>query len=83
MDEGALSAPIVRDGEVVMFEVTERTRFDGATFVAEQDSVRERLEGQRLGELLRSFIAQRRDELGVTFDPRVFEAFGQTPQNAS
>ncbi|MCZ6507010.1 MAG: SurA N-terminal domain-containing protein [Acidobacteria bacterium] len=83
MDEGAVSEPFVRETEVVLFEVTDRTRFDNAAFVAEQDAVREGLESQRLRELLRTFIGQRRDELGVTIDPRVFEAFGQTLQNAS
>jgi hypothetical protein len=74
---------LTHDNDVLMFEVAARTRFDPAAFLQERDSVRERLETERYGELLRSFLAQRREELGVTYDPRVFESFGQTPQGVS
>lgn len=83
LEEGAVSEPLTHENDVVMFEVAARTRFDQAEFLEERDSVRERMENERFGELLRSFISQRRDELGVTYDPRVFESFGQTPQGAS
>jgi len=83
MDEGAISAPIVREDEVVFFEVTERTRFDSVTFAGEKDAVRQRLEGQRMNEVLGAIITQRRAELGVTIDPQIFEAFSPTQQGAS
>ncbi len=78
LEPGAVSGPIERADEVVVFEVIERTRFDAAAFESEKTAVRERLESQRTGELLQGLLTQRRDELGVTFDPQVFEAFGQT-----
>jgi peptidyl-prolyl cis-trans isomerase D len=81
--EGEISEPIARDGEVVLFEVTARTYFDGVAFASEQESVRHRLESERANELLGSLIARRRDELGVTIDPRVFEVFAQNSQSAS
>lgn len=83
LDEGSMSAPVVRDNEVVFFEVTERTRFDSVKFAGEKDAVRRRLEGQRMNEVLGGIISRRRDELGVTFDPRIFELFGQNQQGAS
>ncbi len=83
LDEGAVSEPLMLENDTVMFEVAARTRFDPVAFGAERDAARERLEGERFGELLRSFITQRREELGVTYDPRVFETFGQTPQGVS
>lgn len=83
MDAGAMSDPVVREGEVVFFEVTERTRFDSEKFAGEKDAVRERLESQRLNEVLGSIIARRRDELGVTFDPQIFEQFAPNQQGAS
>jgi len=82
LNAGAVSGPIVLKDDVVLFEVTGRTRFDPATFAAERDAVLERLEGERFGELMQSFLAQRRVELGVTVDPRVFEAFSPNPQQA-
>ncbi|MDH3403039.1 MAG: SurA N-terminal domain-containing protein [Acidobacteriota bacterium] len=83
LDEGAISEPLTHDDEVVMFEVTARTRFDRAAYLEQEDSVRERLESERFAELLRSLLARRREELGVTYDPRVFETFGQTPESVS
>lgn len=83
LEVGALSEPIVRGAEVVLFEVSERTHFDGLEFATQQQTLRQRLESQRANELLGSLIARRRDELGVTIDPRVFEAFAPTPQSAS
>jgi len=82
LEAGAVSEPISLDDAVVLFEVTERTHFDDATFVTEQDAVRSRLESERFSELLRSFIAKRREQLGVTYDPRVFEVFAPA-NNAS
>jgi len=81
--EGEISQPIMRDNEVVLFEVTARTYFDGLQFAVEQESVRRRLESERANELLGSLIARRRDELGVTIDPRVFEVFGPSAESAS
>ena len=78
-----MSDVIERQGEVVVFEVVERTEFDAVEFEAQKGAVRERLEQQRTAELLQSLLTQRRDELGVTYDPQVFEVFGQSSAGAS
>lgn len=83
LEVGEMSPAIERDGEVVVFEVTERTRFDPVDFEGEKATVRQRLEDQRAAELLQSLLTQRRDELGVTYDPQVFEVFGQSTAGAS
>jgi hypothetical protein len=83
LDQGAVSEPIARDSEAVLFEVTARTHFDGLVFASEQATVRQRIESERANELLGSLIARRRDEMGVTIDPRVFEVFGPDAQSAS
>jgi len=83
LEQGGVSEPMVHGSDVVLLEVTERTHFDNATFETAREDVRTRLESQRLGELLRTVITDRRDELGVTYDPQVFEAFRPADQGAS
>ncbi len=83
LETGDLSEAIVRDNEVVAFEVTERTHFDPVAFERDKDTLRTRLENQRAGEVLQSFLNRRREELDVTFDPQVLAAFGPDSGSAS
>jgi parvulin-like peptidyl-prolyl isomerase len=80
LEVGEVSSAIVHQGDAVLFEVTERTHFDLVQFASERSLLRERLQRERFGELLRGLLAQRREELGVTYDPRVFETFAPDAQ---
>ncbi len=75
LDEGAIGGPVSDLEGAVLFEVTERKRFDPATFEQEKDSTRSGLVTQRANEMLGGLIASRRDEMGVVYDPSFFENF--------
>ncbi len=71
MDEGAVGGPVATPQGAVLFQVSERKRFEPAELAAHRDEVRERLAAQRSNLLEAALIQQRRDELGVTFSRQV------------
>jgi hypothetical protein len=76
LEVGAVGGPTVVGQQAVVFEVTQRTNFETATFEAEREATRERLKTQKVGQLVSSLLAQRREELGVRYDPSLLENFG-------
>jgi peptidyl-prolyl cis-trans isomerase D len=78
LDQGAIGGPIVHNRDVVLFEVTERHRYDPLRFEQEKEAARENLRQERLGQMLSSLVAQRRDELGVHYDPQLLQNFEVT-----
>ena len=83
LDVGEIGGPVAVDDGAVLFEVLERQRFDPARFAEELDTERNTLRDQRFGELLDSLIAERRQELGVSFDPQLVENFGLAEEAGS
>lgn len=79
MEVGEVAGPFQEGRDVVLFEVTARTHFEPDKFAEEKDATRGQLENQKYEELLTSLVAQRRDELGVRYDPQIFETFAQQP----
>jgi peptidyl-prolyl cis-trans isomerase D len=75
LEPGATGGPLVAGDQVVVFQVTERTRFDPAAFATAKEATRERLSDQRVGQLMASLLAQRREELDVRIDPQLLENF--------
>ena len=75
LDAGAIGGPVVVGNSVVLFEVSERQRFDPTVFATAKEQTREGLEGQRLQLMLASLIERRREELGVRLDPSFVENF--------
>lgn len=67
LEVGELGGPIEIGQSTVLFEVTDRSRFDPATFASEKETKREELRLQRMNSLLQSLINQRRDQLDVTY----------------
>src|SRR5690606_33277138 len=65
---GSIGGPVTVTDGAVLFEVTEVAPFDPAAFAAARDEIRDRLREEEAGRLLASLIAERRQELGVTFD---------------
>ncbi len=80
LEAGERGAPVTLDDGAVLFEVTERERFDPIQFETEKDSTVANLKTQRLGELLDSLVAMRRQELDVTYDPGLVENLGLADQ---
>lgn len=78
LDEGELGGPLMHNRDVVLFEVTQRTRFDPAEFAQQKGQARENLQQERLNQLLSSLIVQRREELGVQYDTRLLQNFELT-----
>jgi len=76
LDNGQFGGPIVHNSDVVLFEVTERQRYDPLKFDQEKDSAREGLRQTRLAEMLASVINQRREEMGgVKYDTQLLRNF--------
>lgn len=76
LEAGALGGPVVVGDQAVVFRVEERTAFDPAAFEEARAATRERLENERVGELLEAMLAERRRELEVRYDPNVVDSFG-------
>lgn len=79
LDEGELGGPLEVDGDALLFEVAERRRFDPDEFAEERDGTLSNLEQERVSELLAAIVERRRDELRVTYNPRLLETFEATP----
>lgn len=76
LDVGEVGGPFATSDGAVLFEVTERTKFDPAEFAKAKESTRATEEQQRLMELKQMVIAKRRGELEPSFNPKVLENFG-------
>lgn len=76
LQAGAVGGPVVVPQGAVLFEVTARTPFDAARFAAERDALRAELRGVEANKLLTAWLAKRRDEVGVTYDPFLAERLG-------
>ena len=79
LDVGAIEGPVVHNRDVILFEVINRTHYDPAEFEKEKVEARETLRGERLNQMLTSLITQRRDEMGVSYDPQLLENFELAP----
>jgi parvulin-like peptidyl-prolyl isomerase len=78
LDTGDVGGPIRVDNNLILFEITDRQRFDPQLFAAVREQTRQELEGQRLQLMLASLIERRREEMGVTYDPSFIANFQST-----
>ncbi len=78
LEAGDLGGPIVVGTDAFFFRVTERDHADPAGFEEAKDATRQRIARERLEELLGTMVTQRREELEVTYDPRMSENLGLT-----
>lgn len=76
LDVGQFGGPVGHNQDMVLFEVSERQRYDPLKFEQEKDSARESLRQERLAQMLASVINQRREEMGgVRYDPQLLRNF--------
>jgi len=75
-NEGDVVGPIATDSGAVMFEVVERVRVDPEKYAQQKVATRATLAQQRSGQLVAALIAQRREQLDVSFDPQLLSTFG-------
>ena len=75
MEVGAIDGPVVNNRDVILFEVTDRVLYDPAEFENEKLEARETLRAERVNQILSSLITQRREQMGVKYDPQLLENF--------
>jgi peptidyl-prolyl cis-trans isomerase D len=80
---GQVGGPLAIGSGAVLFQVTERTRFDPVKFAAEKTQTRSELESREFQALLESLITQRKLELKVTYDRRLVEELGLSDPSAT
>ena len=78
---GTVGGPVAVAGSAVLYQVLARTGVDPAQFAQQKDSLRQQLEREQINALLSSLINERRQRLGVTYDPRLLEELGMTGQS--
>jgi peptidyl-prolyl cis-trans isomerase D len=76
LEQGASAAPLMADTDIVLFQVSERQHFNEAEFAADRDATRAELANQRLSELLSTLVASRREELSISYDPKLMDNLG-------
>ena len=76
LEVGDVGEPIVVGSDIVLFRVAERAHFDAAEFEAGRNTKREEIASQRLNDLLATVIAERREEIEISYDPAMAENLG-------
>ncbi|HSM13205.1 MAG TPA: SurA N-terminal domain-containing protein [Thermoanaerobaculia bacterium] len=76
LEPGQLGGPVAAGSGAVLFEVVARTRFEPERFAAEREGLRDELRRDEANRLLAALLAERRTELGVSFDPPLLERYG-------
>ncbi len=71
---GTLAGPVAVASSAVLYQVAARTGVDPVQLAQQKDSLREQLEQEQMNALLTSLINQRKQEVGVTYDPQLLEA---------
>jgi parvulin-like peptidyl-prolyl isomerase len=79
LEAGEVGGPYGTSQGAVLLEVTSRTEWDPEQFAVARLSIREQVEGERLGRLISALIEQRKLELGVSYDRRLVEELGLAP----
>lgn len=80
---GAIGGPVATPQGAVLFQVTDRKRFDPIEFATQKTALRDSLEQQEFGRLLQALIEKRRAELTVNYNRQLLQQFGivdETPK---
>ncbi|HET9768292.1 MAG TPA: peptidyl-prolyl cis-trans isomerase [Thermoanaerobaculia bacterium] len=77
---GTVAGPVSVAGSALLYQVASRAGVDPAQFAQQKDSLRQQLEQEQINALLTSLINQRRQQLGVTYDPKLLEELGMQGQ---
>ncbi len=81
--QGGFGGPVAIAQGAVVYEISERKRFDPIAFAGERSALRESLAQQQFGRLLQSLIERRRAELTVNYNRQLLEQFDMLDQAAS
>jgi peptidyl-prolyl cis-trans isomerase D len=80
---GAIGGPVATAQGAVLFQVTDRKRFDAIEFATQKTALRESLQQQEFGRLLQALIEKRRAEMTVNYNRQLLQQFGildETPK---
>ena len=80
--QGVVGGPIVHEDGAILFEVLERRRFDPEEFERNKERTRGALRQQRSNQMLASLVAQRRDEMKVSYDPQTLDYLQDSPSSS-
>jgi hypothetical protein len=73
---GTVGGPVSVAGSALLYQVASRAGVDPLQFAQQKDSLRQQLEQEQINALFTSLINQRRQQLGVTYDPKLLEELG-------
>jgi peptidyl-prolyl cis-trans isomerase D len=76
--EGALGGPLAIPGRALVYRVAERKGADPATMAQAKTDLKRQLEEEKVNALLGALVNERKQELGVTYDPQLLEQLGLT-----
>ena len=68
---GFMGGPTAVAGSAVMYQVATKKGVDPAVFAQQKETLRKQMEQEQVNALLASLINERKQELGVTFDPQL------------
>ena len=74
--QGALGGPVGIPGRALVYRVTEKKGADPATMAEVKAGLKRQLEEEKVNALLGALINDRKQELGVTYDPQLLEQLG-------
>ena len=76
LNAGDLGGPVGHGENAILFEVSERVRFDPIEFAAARDQTRESVRTERVSQMLGALVAQRREEMTVSYDDELLQNLG-------
>jgi peptidyl-prolyl cis-trans isomerase D len=79
---GAIGGPVATAQGTVLFQVTDRKRFDAIEFATQKTALRESLQQQEFGRLLQALIEKRRAEMTVNYNRQLLQQFGILDETA-
>ena len=79
LEVGDFAGPLTHENQVLLLEVVERQHFDPQEFATQETEAREGVRSERLNQLLSALVAQRREEMGVTYDEQLLRNFQLVP----
>lgn len=76
LEVGAFGGPVRTPAGAVLFEVTERRRFDPQAFAREREGLRSMMVRDRASRILQVTVEQRKRELKIHYDRPLLERYG-------
>ena len=76
--QGAVGGPVAIPGRALLYRVAEKKGADPATMAQAKTDLRRQIEDEKVNALLGALINDRKQQLGVTYDPQLLQQLGLT-----